>query len=139
MEAWLALRGVRTMPLRVRAACANADVLAARLAAHPKLSGVRHPSLPDDPGHERAAATMHAFGSVLSVELADAAMAERFIDGCDLWVHATSLGGVESMLERRKRWAAELDVVPEGLVRLSVGVEHVEDLWSDLERSLDRL
>jgi cystathionine gamma-synthase len=139
MEAWLALRGVRTMPLRVRAACANADVLAARLAAHPALTRVRHPSLPDDPGHERAAATMDGFGSLLSVELPDAATAERFIDGCDLWVHATSLGGVESMLERRRRWAGELDVVPEGLVRLSVGVEHVEDLWSDLERSLDRL
>jgi len=80
---------------------------------------------------------MDAFGSLLSVELPDATTAERFIDGCDLWVHATSLGGVESMLERRRRWPGELDVVAEGLVRLSVGVEHVEDLWSDLEQALD--
>ncbi|MGI3782102.1 MAG: trans-sulfuration enzyme family protein [Janthinobacterium lividum] len=139
MEAWLALRGVRTMPLRVRAAVANAGVLAARLADHPAVSLVRYPGLPDDPGHERAATTMDAFGSLLSIELADAAAAERFVDGCALWTHATSLGSVESTFERRRRWSAELAVVPEGLVRLSVGVEHVEDLWQDLEQSLDQL
>ncbi|GAA3549254.1 aminotransferase class I/II-fold pyridoxal phosphate-dependent enzyme [Microlunatus spumicola] len=139
MEAWLALRGVRTMPLRVRAAQANAGVLAERLAAHPAVARVRYPGLPDDPGHTRAAATMDGAGSLLSVDLADASAAERFIDGCTLWTHATSLGSVESTFERRRRWSAELDVVPEGLVRLSVGVEHVEDLWRDLEQSLDAL
>ena len=123
MEAWLALRGVRTMPLRVRAAQASAEVLAARLADHRAVERVRYPG----------------FGSLLSIDLADAATAERFIDGCALWVHATSLGGVESTFERRRRWSGELDVVPEGLVRMSVGVEHVEDLWTDLERSLARL
>jgi len=139
MEAWLALRGVRTMPLRVRAAERNAGVLAARLAGHPAVRRVRYPGLPDDPGHARAAATMDGFGSLVSVELADGAAAERFLDGCALFVNATSLGGVESTFERRRRWPAELTVVPEGLVRISVGVEHVEDLWSDLERSLDTL
>nr|WP_269778631.1 PLP-dependent transferase [Microlunatus antarcticus] len=139
MEAWLALRGVRTMPLRVRAAQDSAATLAARLAGHPAVSRVRHPSLPDDPGHARAAATMDGFGSLLSIDLADAGTAERFIDGCALWTHATSLGSVESTFERRRRWSAELPVVPEGLVRLSVGVEHVEDLWRDLEQSLDQL
>jgi len=139
MEAWLALRGVRTMPLRVRAAQANAGVLAERLAAHPTVDRVRYPGLPDDPGHARAAATMDGFGSLLSIDLADAGAAERFIDGCTLWTHATSLGSVESTFERRRRWSAELAVVPEGLVRLSVGVEHVEDLWHDLEQSLDAL
>ena len=139
MEAWLALRGIRTMPLRVRAAVHNAGVLAPRLAAHRAVGRVRYPGLPDDPGHARAAATMDGFGSLLSVELADGPTAERFVEGCDLWVHATSLGGVESTLERRRRWSGELAVVPEGLVRLSVGVEHVEDLWADLERSLDAL
>jgi len=139
MEAWLALRGVRTMPLRVRAAVANAGTLAARLADHPGVARVRYPGLPDDPGHERAAATMDGFGSLLSIDLADARTAERFIDGCVLWTHATSLGSVESTFERRRRWSGELDVVPEGLVRLSVGVEHVDDLWHDLEQSLDQL
>jgi len=139
MEAWLALRGIRTMPLRVRAAVANAGVLAQRLADHPAVGRVRYPGLPGDPGHERAAATMDGFGSLLSIELADAGTAERFIDGCALWTHATSLGSVESTFERRRRWSGELDVVPEGLIRLSVGVEHVEDLWHDLEQSLDQL
>ena len=139
MEAWLALRGIRTMPLRVRAAQDNADVLAHHLADHPSVLRVRYPGLPGDPGHERAATTMDGFGSLLSIDLADAATAERFIDGCELWTHATSLGSVESTFERRRRWSAELPVVPEGLVRLSVGVEHVEDLWLDLEQSLDRL
>ena len=139
MEAWLALRGVRTMPLRVRAAQDNAVTLAARLADHRAVDRVRYPGLPTDPGHERAAATMDGFGSLLSVDLADAASAERFIDGCRLWTHATSLGSVESTLERRRRWSGELAVVPEGLVRLSVGVEHVEDLWADLEQALDGL
>ncbi len=139
MEAWLALRGVRTMPLRVRAAERNAGVLAARLAEHPAVRRVRYPGLPDDPGHARAAATMDGFGSLVSVELADGPTAERFVDGCALFVHATSLGGVESTFERRRRWPAELDVVPEGLVRVSVGCEHVEDLWADLAGSLQRL
>ena len=139
MEAWLALRGVRTMPLRVRAAQDNAAVLAHHLADHPSVLRVRYPGLPGDPGHARAAATMDGFGSLLSIDLADAATAERFIDGCSLWTHATSLGSVESTFERRRRWSAELEVVPEGLVRLSAGVEHVDDLWQDLEQSLDRL
>ena len=61
------------------------------------------------------------------------------IDACRLWVFATSLGGVESSLERRRRWLGELPTVPEGLIRLSVGIEHVEDLWSDLQQALDGL
>jgi cystathionine gamma-synthase len=137
MEAWLALRGLRTMPLRVQAAQANAAVLAPRLADHPAVERVRYPGLPDDPGHDRAAANMDGFGSLLSIDLPDAGTAERFIDGCRLWAHATSLGSVESTLERRRRWSGEVEAVPEGLVRLSVGVEHVEDLWADLEHSLD--
>ena len=63
----------------------------------------------------------------------------RLVDGCRLWVFATSLGGVESTLERRRRWPGELPSVPEGLVRMSVGIEHVEDLWDDLAQALDRL
>lgn len=139
MEAYLTLRGIRTLPLRLRAAQANAGVLAQRLAAHPAVRRVRYPGLPTDPGHDRAARSMAGFGSILSVDLADGPTANRLIDRCSLWVHATSLGGVESTLERRRRWPAELSSVPEGLVRMSVGLEHVEDLWSDLEQSLDRL
>ena len=137
MEAWLALRGVRTHAAARPRGPGQRGRPRRRLAAHPAVRRVRYPGLPDDPGHARAAATMDGFGSLLSVDLADAATAERFIDGCSLWTHATSLGSVESTFERRRRWSAELDVVPEGLVRLSVGVEHVDDLWPDLEQSLD--
>ena len=139
MEAWLTLRGLRTLALRVRQAEENARELARRLADHPQVERVRYPGLPGDPGHARAAQVMSGFGSLLSVDLRDADTATRFIDGCRLWTHATSLGGVDSTFERRRRWAAELPSVPEGLVRMSVGIEHVEDLWSDLEHSLHLL
>ncbi len=139
MEAYLALRGLRTLPLRLERAQASAQVLAERLATHPAVGRVRFPGLPEDPGHERAARTMAGFGSLISIDLADAATADAFVDATRLWVFATSLGGVESSLERRRRWAGELPTVPEGLVRLSVGIEHVEDLWSDLAQALDSL
>ncbi len=139
MEAYLALRGLRTLPLRLERAQANAQVLAERLASHPAVLRVRFPGLPTDPGHVRAAATMAGFGSLISIDLADAVTADAFVDAARLWVFATSLGGVESSFERRRRWAGELPTVPEGLVRLSVGIEHVEDLWADLAEALDSL
>ncbi|HET8914865.1 MAG TPA: PLP-dependent transferase [Propionibacteriaceae bacterium] len=139
MEAYLALRGLRTLPLRLAQAQASALVLAERLAAHRCLRRVRFPGLAGDPGHDLARRTMSGFGSLISIDLPDAKTAEAFVDGCSLWVFATSLGGIESTLERRRRWKGELQSVPEGLVRMSVGIEHVEDLWTDLAQSLDRL
>jgi cystathionine gamma-synthase len=139
MEAYLALRGLRTLPLRLAQAQASAQVLAERLFAHQSVRRVRFPGLPSDPGHDIARRTMSGFGSLISIDLADANTAEAFVDGCSLWVFATSLGGVESTLERRRRWKGEFQSVPEGLVRMSVGIEHVEDLWTDLEQALDRL
>ena len=139
MEAYLALRGLRTLPLRLARAQASAQVLAERLAAHESVKRVRYPGLLSDPSHDVARRTMSGFGSLIAIDLADAATADAFVDGCSLWVFATSLGGVESTLERRRRWKSELQSVPEGLVRLSVGIEHVEDLWSDLAQALDHL
>ncbi|HEX8508002.1 MAG TPA: PLP-dependent transferase [Propionibacteriaceae bacterium] len=139
LEAYLVLRGIRTLAVRLAQATANAQVLAERLHAHPAVHRVRYPGLPGDPGHEVAARTMSGFGSLLSVELADAEAAEEFIAAAQIWVFATSLGGVESTFERRRRWPGELESVPEGLVRLSVGIEHVEDLWADLEQALEGL
>jgi cystathionine gamma-synthase len=136
METYLVLRGLRTLPVRLERAQSNAVVLAERLATHPGVRRVRYPGLPADPGHEVASRTMAGFGSLIAIELADAATANSFIDRLRLWAHATSLGGVESSLERRRRWAGELKTVPEGLVRLSVGIEHVEDLWDDLAQAL---
>ncbi|HYP43685.1 MAG TPA: PLP-dependent transferase [Propionibacteriaceae bacterium] len=136
MEAYLVLRGVRTLAVRLAQATANAGVLAERLATHPAVRRVRYPGLVDDPGHQVAARTMSGFGSLIAVELADAEAAEQFVAATRIWVFATSLGGVESTLERRRRWPGELPTVAEGLVRLSVGIEHVEDLWADLDQAL---
>jgi cystathionine gamma-synthase len=139
MEAYLSLRGLRTLPLRLGRAASNAQVLAERLARHPAVHRVRFPGLPGDPGHQRACRTMAGFGSLIAIELTDAATADALVAGCRLWTFTTSLGGVESTLERRRRWPGELTTVPDGLVRLSVGIEHVEDLWDDLATALDAL
>ncbi len=136
-EAWLAVRGMRTLALRVHHAGGSALEIARRLTGHPAVTRVRHPGLPEDPGHERARSYLHGFGAVVSVELhGDAATAERVAAATRIWVPATSFGGVESSLERRRRHASEPLAVPENLLRLSVGIEDVEDLWSDLDRAL---
>ncbi|MGZ4626626.1 MAG: PLP-dependent transferase, partial [Kineosporiaceae bacterium] len=132
--------GLRTLHLRVERAGRNAAELARRLSGHPAVARVRHPSLPSDPGHARATAQMRGHGAIVAVELAGgAAAAEELAAAVRLWVHTTSLGGVESTLERRRRHPGEPEVVPENLVRLSVGVEDVEDLWADLARVLNQL
>ena len=140
-ESWLALRGLRTLAVRLERAVASAAVLALRLQEHPAVARVRYPGLPGDPGHERAAAQLTGgFGAVLSVVLHDdAAAAERLVAGLRVWTPATSLGGVESLVERRRRHPEEPTSVPENLLRLSVGIENVEDLWSDLAAGLDAL
>ncbi|WP_427891113.1 trans-sulfuration enzyme family protein [Kribbella sp. GL6] len=140
MDAWLALRGLRTLALRLDRAQSNAAYLAERLLRHPRVSRVRYPGLPDDPGHARATAQMSGFGAILAIELGgDAEYAQKVCESTNLWVHATSLGGVESLLERRRRWPIEVPTIPEDLIRLSVGIEHPADLWADLEQALDRI
>lgn len=121
LEAFLALRGLRTLPVRLERAQASAAELARRLGARPDVVEARYPG----------------FGGIVSVVLPTALAADRMIAGCGLWRHATSLGGVESTLERRRRWPAEATTIPEGLVRLSVGLEDVDDLWDDLAGALD--
>jgi cystathionine gamma-synthase len=139
-EVWLALRGLRTLALRVERSQANAAEIARRLATHPAVLSVRHPSLPDDPGHERAARLMDGFGSIIGLRpRGGVAAADAVVAALQLWVPATSLGGVDSSLERRRRFATESPTVPEDLLRLSVGIEDVEDLWSDLSAALDAL
>lgn len=137
-EAWLALRGVRTLALRVERSCSNAQTLAERLAAHPAVSRVLYPGLPSHPGHDLASGQMKAFGSMVSFEVAGGAdAAEEALSRLDLLTVGTSLGGVETLIERRGRWEGE-EKLPPGLVRMSVGVEDVEDLWADLDRALGR-
>ncbi|MDO5618039.1 trans-sulfuration enzyme family protein [Kocuria sp.] len=137
-ETWLALRGMRTLALRVERAGDNAGILAQRLAEHPAVTRVRYPGLPHDPGHQRAKEQMNGrFGAVVSIELGtDAAGAEAVVQALNLWTPATSLGGVESLIERRRRHHDEPESVPESLLRLSVGIENVEDLWADLNQAL---
>lgn len=137
LESFLALRGVRTLALRTERASANALELATRLAAHPQIVRVRYPGLATDPGHAVAVTQMRMFGAIVAIEpTGDADRAERLTAATQLWTHATSLGGIESTLERRARWAAEQPDVPRNLIRLSVGCEDLEDLWDDLERAL---
>jgi cystathionine gamma-synthase len=144
-EAWLALRGLRTLALRIERSQASAAVLAERLSGHARIASMRFPGLPTDPGHERAKSQMKSFGSVLCVQIAPAVglsgadAADKLVRALQLWLPATSLGGVESLIERRRRHAAEPLSVPDNLVRLSVGIENVEDLWADLEQALDAL
>ncbi len=137
MEVWLALRGLRTLDVRLERAQKNALELATRLSKHPAVQSVRYPGLPSDPHHARAASFMKGFGAIISFEVkAGAAEAERVCGASKLIVHATSLGGVETLWERRHRWQGESEHISESLIRLSVGIENVEDLWVDIEQAL---
>jgi cystathionine gamma-synthase len=137
-EAWLALRGLRTLDVRLERAERNAGILAARLAEHPAVTAVHYPGLGSDPGHELASTQMLGFGTIVSFEVAGGADAAERIAGCvTLATAATSLGGVETLIERRGRWEGE-GGLPGGLLRLSVGIEGVEDLWADLDQALGR-
>ena len=136
METYLALRGLRSLGVRLERAQSNAMVLATRLAEHRGVSRVRYPGLDDDPGHERAAKQMSGFGGIVAFELPDADGAERVCAATRVIVHSTSLGGIETTMERRRRHPLE-DHTPEGLIRISVGCEHVEDLWNDLAQALE--
>ena len=135
LEAFLALRGLRTLALRLDRGQANASELARRLDQHPAVSRVRYPGLPGDPGHRTAAAQMTGFGAVLAFEVADAPTADRICETLHVIVHATSLGGVETTIERRSKLVGQ-EHVPPGLLRLSVGCEHIDDLWNDLNIAL---
>ena len=139
LSAFLALRGLRTLGLRIERAQASAGVLAERIASHPGVLRVRYPGLHGDPGHAVAARQMTGgFGAMLSFEThGDAAVAEEVRRACRVIVGATSLGGVESLLERRARYPSEAAAgTPEALLRMSVGIEHLDDLWADLEQAL---
>lgn len=140
MDVFLALRGVRTLSVRLERSQSNAQILAKRLLTHPAVSGVRYPGLPSDPGHQRASELMGGYGAVIAFEAGEtAADADAAIAKFTLITGATSLGGVETLAERRARHASEPDTVPENLIRLSVGIEDVEDLWRDLSNALDAI
>ena len=138
LEAYLLLRGMRTLYPRVERACRSAQRLAERLAAHPGVLEVLYPGLPGHPGHDVAARQMRGgFGGMLSIrvkggEAAAIAAAARV----RLWKRATSLGGVESLVEHRASIEGAGSPVPPDLLRLSVGIEDGEDLYADLDAAL---
>lgn len=135
MEAWLALRSLATLALRLERSCANALRIAAFLERRPEVDQVFYPGLPGHPGHEIAARQMRYFGPVLGFVLRDRLRAERFLDASKLVTDATSFGGITTTAERRGRWGH--DAVPEGFIRLSAGCEDVDDLLEDIGRALE--
>ena len=144
MDAWLTIRGIKTLPVRMDRHSSNAQTIAEALVGHAKLEQVYYPGLPDHPGHELAARQMSSFGGMISVRLADGPTARRFAETMSLFQLAESLGGVESLV----CYPAEMThasvkgtslEVPDSVVRLSVGIEGVDDLLGDVLGALDRL
>ena len=135
MEAWLALRSIATLPLRLERSCENAQRIAEFLATRDEIFSVLYPGLPNHPGHATAKKQMRYFGPVLSFILRDRSAAETFLETSKLLTEATSFGGVTTTAERRARWGG--DAVAEGFIRLSAGCEAVEDLIEDIGQALD--
>lgn len=137
-DCWLIMRSLPTLPYRMRAHCANASKIAAFLSSHPKVSAVHYPGLESSPFHALARRQMSGFGGMLSFEAKggkDAAMA--LAAQVEVFTRATSLGGVESLIEHRASIEGPESKTPQGLLRVSVGLEHVDDLVEDLAQALD--
>jgi cystathionine gamma-synthase len=141
MDCYLALRGMKTLALRMEAHCRGAKRIAEFLAAHPKVTRVHYPGLPGQPGFEVAVRQMRDFGGMVSFEVATKEAAIRVAERTELFFLAESLGGVESLIEipaamtHASVSGSPLEV-PDTLIRLSVGIEHPDDLLADLERAL---
>jgi cystathionine beta-lyase/cystathionine gamma-synthase len=147
-ESWLALRGMSSLAVRSARGCATALTLAERLSAHPHVKAVHYPGLPSHPDHERASALFDGgFGTIATIELGDRDQADALIRGLEHIPFAPSLGDVSTTLshpattshrgQTPEQWARQ-GITP-GLLRLSIGLEHADDLWDDLKRALDRL
>jgi cystathionine gamma-synthase len=141
MDCYLALRGLKTLAVRMRAHCENARAIAAFLAAHPKVTAVHYPGLASHPGHEIAARQMSDFGGMVSFQVASDAEALALVTRTKLFFLAESLGGVESLIEvpgpmTHASVAGSPLETPGDLIRLSVGIEHPDDLIADLANAL---
>jgi cystathionine gamma-synthase len=136
-DCWLILRGMRTLPWRMRAHSENALKIAEFLAQHPKVARVHYPGLRSHPGHEVAAKQMSGFGGMLSLEVKDGYDAAMAVAAkAKIFIRATSLGGVESLIEHRASIEGPGTTSPEGLLRLSIGLENAGDLIEDLDQAL---
>jgi cystathionine gamma-lyase len=137
MEAWLALRSLATLPLRLERSSANALAIARFLVGRREVENVLYPGLASHPGHAVAVGQMRYFGPVLCFTLRDQAAAELFLSRAKLVTEATSFGGVTTTAERRARWGS--DDVPGGFIRMSAGCEAVDDLIEDMEQALEAI
>jgi cystathionine gamma-synthase len=140
-DAWLTQRGMKTLGVRMDRHCDNAERVAEYLVHHPKVRQVYYPGLPDHPGHETAAKQMRRFGGMVSFRAADPDEAERICNSAELFILAESLGGIESLIEHPGRMthasvAGSPLEVPGDLIRLSVGIETIDDLLADLEQAI---
>ena len=139
-DCWLIMRGIRTLPYRMRGHCENAMAVANFLSQHPTVSAVHYPGLEDDPGHETARRQMSSFGGMLSFEIRGAREeALRVAGGVKLFTRATSLGGPESLIEHRASVEGPHTRAPESLLRCSIGLEHSDDLIEDLRAALETI
>ena len=137
-DCWLVLRGIQSLPWRMRAHSDNASLLAAWLADHARVEAVHHPGLATHAGHEIAARQMSAFSGMLSLEVKGGAEAALGLAAkTKIFIRATSLGGVESLIEHRASIKGEDPRTPQGLLRLSIGLEHPDDLIEDLAQALE--
>jgi cystathionine gamma-synthase len=136
-DCWLTLRGIRTLPYRMRAHSENALSIAQFLEQHPAVESVHYPGLKQHPGHDLAAQQMKLFGGMLSFQVAEGQ--DRALEVCSkvkLFTRATSLGGTESLIEHRASMEGPHTQTPNNLLRASIGLEHIDDLLEDLSQSL---
>ncbi|WP_158859073.1 trans-sulfuration enzyme family protein [Lunatibacter salilacus] len=136
-DCYLLCRSIKTLPYRIKGHCENAMAIATFLESHDEIEKVYYPGLASDPGHQVARSQMTGFGGMLSFLIrGDANRADRFVSSLKLFSNATSLGGVESLIERRARVEGPDSKSAENLIRMSVGLENVEDLIADLNSAL---
>lgn len=136
-DCWLVLRGIRTLPYRVRAQSEHALQVARFLASHPRVQAVHYPGLPSHPGHEVARRQMTMFGGMLSMQVAgDADAAMAVAAKVRVFTRATSFGGTESLIEHRASIEGPTTTTPANLLRVSIGLEHPDDLIDDLAQAL---
>ena len=136
-DCWLLLRGIRSLPWRMRGHCANAAAVARFLSTHPAIEAVHFPGLPTHPAHDIAARQMSDFGGMLSIQVRGGESAAiALTNRLTLFTRATSLGGPESLIEHRASVEGPTTISPTNLLRVSVGLENAEDLIEDLERAL---
>ncbi len=133
-EAWLVHRGLETLEIRMDRMCRSAAAIAPRLAAHPSVKNLRFAGLNGDPSHAIALKQMSGFGYLMTFEMDSAARAEAFLAACPYIAQTTSFGGTHTAAERRARWG---DAVPPGFIRLSIGIEPTEALWTAIKAALN--